>query len=114
MKYMVIEKYTKGPGPVYERARTNGRMLPAGLSYVDSWVVGDDRLDRCFQLMETDDPGLFDEWLKHWNDLTEFEIFPVLSSSEAAERVGLESGESRPLTNEVVGELRGLALGPEA
>jgi hypothetical protein len=29
-------------------------MLPDGLRYVDSWVVDDDRLDRCFQLMETD------------------------------------------------------------
>ncbi len=31
-------------------------MLPDGLHYVDSWIVDDGALDRCFQLMETDDP----------------------------------------------------------
>ena len=39
-------------------------MLPDGLHYVDSWVVADERLDRCFQLMETDDAPLFDTWLQ--------------------------------------------------
>jgi hypothetical protein len=87
MLYMVIEKYRHGPGPVYQRAAERGRMLPDGLRYVDSWVVDDDRLDRCFQLMETDDPGLFDTWQSHWADLTEFEILPVLGSAEAAQRV---------------------------
>ena len=53
---MVIEHYTAGPGPVYERAASRGRMLPDGLHYVDSWIVDDGNLDRCFQLMETDDP----------------------------------------------------------
>ena len=33
-----------GPGPVYEKAATHGRMLPEGLHYVDSWVVDDRRL----------------------------------------------------------------------
>ena len=58
MKYMVIERFRRGAGPVYERAADKGRMLPEGLSYVDSWV--DERLHRCFQLMEADDAGLFD------------------------------------------------------
>jgi len=81
---MVIERFTSGPEPVYARAAAQGRMLPDGLEYIESWV--DERLDRCFQLMETDDPALFDEWIAHWSDLTEFEIVPVLSSSEAAAR----------------------------
>jgi Domain of unknown function (DUF3303) len=81
---MVIERFTHGPAPVYERAAEQGRMIPDGLTYVDSWV--DERLDRCFQLMETDDPRLFDEWTAHWADLTEFEIVPVLKSAEAAAR----------------------------
>jgi Protein of unknown function (DUF3303) len=59
-------------------------MLPPGLAYLDSWV--DERLDPCFQLMETDDPGLFDEWIAAWNDLAEFEVVPVLDSVEAAAR----------------------------
>jgi hypothetical protein len=44
---MVVEHYTAGPEPVYERAATQGRMLPDGLEYMDSWVVDDDRMDRC-------------------------------------------------------------------
>ena len=87
MRYMVIERYTSGPGPVYERAATRGRMLPDGLQYVDSWIVDDGRLDRCFQLMETDDPALFDLWLDNWRDLGEFEVYPVIDSAEAARRV---------------------------
>ena len=81
---MVIEHFTHGPAPVYERAAERGRMLPDGLTYVDSWV--DERLDRCFQLMETDEPRLFDEWIAHWADLAEFEVVPVLKSAEAAAR----------------------------
>ena len=41
-------------------------MLPDGLRYVDSWVVDDSNLDRCFQLMETDDPTLFEAWQERW------------------------------------------------
>jgi hypothetical protein len=82
---MVVERFTQGPRPVYERAADQGRLLPDGLVYVDSWV--DERLDRCFQLMETDDPTLFDEWTASWSDLAEFEVVPVMSSAEARERV---------------------------
>ena len=84
MIFMVIEKYRHGPGPVYERAAGQGRMLPEGLEYVDSWVVDDGRLDRCFQLMETENPELFDVWRAMWADLVDFEILPVITSGEAA------------------------------
>jgi hypothetical protein len=84
---MVIETFTQGPGPVYERAAERGRMLPPGLDYVDSWVA-DPRLDRCFQLMEADDPSLFDEWIANWSDLAEFEVVPVVDSAAAAARAG--------------------------
>ena len=83
---MVIERFTRGAAPVYERAAELGRQLPDGLRYVDSWV--DDRLERCFQLMDTDDPRLFDEWTARWADLAEFEIVPVITSAEAAARAG--------------------------
>ena len=82
---MVVEKFSHGAAPVYERAAEQGRLLPDGLVYVDSWV--DERLDRCFQLMETDDPALFDEWTARWSDLAEFEVVPVVTSAEARERV---------------------------
>lgn len=84
MRYVVVETFLHGPRPVYERAAARGRMLPPGLRYVDSWV--DERLDRCFQLMETDDPALFDAWIAEWSDLASFEIVPVLASADAAER----------------------------
>lgn len=84
MRYMVIETFTQGARPVYERARDRGRMLPEGLRYVESWVEPD--LGRCFQLMETDDPALFEQWTSHWDDLGEFEIVPVIPSAEAAGR----------------------------
>ena len=81
---MVVERYRRGPGPVYARLEAKGRMLPDGLRHVDSWVVDDVAMDRCFQLMDADDPALLDEWIAHWDDLTDFEVLPVLSSAEAA------------------------------
>jgi len=85
MLYMVIERYRSGPGPVYERAAALGRMLPDGLRYIGSWVAAGE-MDRCFQLMETDDPDLFGSWTEHWDDLVSFEVVPVLTSAEAAAR----------------------------
>jgi hypothetical protein len=82
MRYMVIETFTQGARPVYERARDRGRLLPEGLEYVESWVM--EGLGGCFQLMETDDPALFDTWTAQWADLAEFEIMPVLASADAA------------------------------
>jgi hypothetical protein len=88
MLYMVVERYLSGPEPVYERAAARGRMLPGGLVYVDSWVVDDGGMDRCFQLMETWDPDLFEVWRQRWDDLVSFEVYPVIASAEAAARTG--------------------------
>jgi hypothetical protein len=60
-------------------------MLPDGLKYVESWT--ESTFERCFQLMECDDPRLFEEWVSRWQDLVEFEIVPVVSSKEAADSV---------------------------
>ena len=79
MKYMVIERFKPGlTDSVYERFRGKGRMLPEGLSYIDSWLA----LDRttCFQLMATDRYELFAEWISRWQDLVDFEIVPVQDS----------------------------------
>jgi len=84
VRYIVVEEFVQGARPVYERAAERGRMLPPGLEYVDSWI--DESLERCFQLMETDDPALIDEWIAKWSDLARFEVVPVLSSDEAAGR----------------------------
>jgi len=86
VQYMVVEHFTKGARVIYERAKESGRMLPDGLVYIDSWI--DERtLETCWQLMETDDPALFDEWFSHWSDLGEIEVVPVIGSAEAAKRV---------------------------
>ena len=57
-----------------------GRMMPEGLNYVSSWI-GEDFV-TCWQVMETDDPSKFQEWILHWDDLAEFQVFPVLTSAE--------------------------------
>ena len=75
-KYMVIETYREGSlEEVYRRFHEKGRMMPKGLHYIDSWLENDG--DRCFQLMETDDPSLFPTWTKNWEDLTHFEIIEI-------------------------------------
>ncbi len=82
--YMVVERFKDTPA-VYRRFRERGRMAPEGLTYVSSWV--DETLERCFQLMETHDRRLLDEWIAQWRDLTDFEVYPVITSQEAAERI---------------------------
>jgi Protein of unknown function (DUF3303) len=86
MLYMVVEHFKGGDAaPVYRRFRERGRMAPEGLSYVSSWV--DDKLARCYQVMETNDRRLLDEWITNWSDLIDFEVHPVITSKEAAEKI---------------------------
>ena len=83
---MVIERYRNGdPVPVYRRFRERGRLAPEGLTYVGSWIRED--LALCWQVMECDDRSLLDAWIAAWDDLTEFEVVPVVSSAEALARV---------------------------
>lgn len=83
---MVIELFkNQDPVLVYRRFRDRGRLAPEGVRYVSSWV--DEKLERCFQLMEADTRQLLDEWIANWSDLVEFEVYPVISSNEAAERI---------------------------
>lgn len=84
MHYMVIERFTHGPEPIYRRLAEKGRMMPDGLVYVSSWITDD--LSTCYQVMETDDPAHFEDWIAHWSDLMEFEVRPVLSSAEVRAR----------------------------
>jgi hypothetical protein len=86
MLYLVIEHFNGDPVPVYRRFRDQGRLAPDGLRYVSSWVTDD--LQRCFQVMECDDPALLEAWMDRWRDLVTFEVLPVLTSAEAAARVG--------------------------
>ena len=86
MLYMVVEHFKGGdPLPVYRRLREHGRLAPDGLEYVSSWV--DDKLGTCFQLMETDERRLLDDWMAKWSDIVEFDVYPVMASKDAAARV---------------------------
>jgi hypothetical protein len=86
MLYMIVERFRDGDAKaVYAQFRERGRLAPPGLTYVASWV--DDELRICFQLMETVDRALIDEWIANWRDLVTFEVYPVIESAEAAKRV---------------------------
>ena len=86
MLYMIIERFKNGdPVPVYRRFRDRGRLAPNGLQYISSWV--DEKFERCFQIMETADRQLLDQWITNWSDIVEFEVFPVVSSREATETI---------------------------
>lgn len=83
MLYMVIETFRGGdPLPVYRRFRDHGRLMPEGIDYRGSWVTDDVR--QCFQIMECQDRRLLDEWIANWDDVTDFEVIPVITSAEAA------------------------------
>ena len=86
MLYMVIERFKEGAAPeIYRRFHEKGRMMPDGLEYISSWIDLDFRI--CYQLMQTEEFALFDQWIANWNDLMDFEIVPVRTSADAAERM---------------------------
>jgi hypothetical protein len=90
--FMVVEHSRDGYAvPVYRRFRERGRMAPDGLTYVSSWV--DDDLRVCYQLMETDERALLDQWIANWTDLVDFEVVPVIPSAEAAQKVAPRLGD---------------------
>jgi hypothetical protein len=86
MLYMVVERFKEGAAPkIYERFREKGRMMPKGLEYISSWIDHDFRI--CWQLMQTEDFALFDQWIDNWRDLMDFEIVPVRTSAEVVEKL---------------------------
>ena len=87
MLFMVIERFKDNDiVPVYERVRDNGRALPDGLKYIESWI--EPNFSRCFQLMECDDPRLLQEWVLRWRGSgIAFEFFPVVTSAQTREVV---------------------------
>ena len=84
---MIIERFRDNDMlPIYKRVRDEGRSLPEGLKYVDSWV--EPNFARCFQLMECDDLRLFQQWMLSWRGSgVTFEIVPVVSSAATREVV---------------------------
>lgn len=83
MLFIVVERFrNQDAKSIYRRLSEKGRMMPEGLTFVNSWVAAD--LSRCFQLMECSDVSLFQRWVAGWSDLMEFEIVPVVQGKETA------------------------------
>jgi hypothetical protein len=84
---MIIERFRDADMvPIYKRVREHGRMLPEGLTYIDSWV--EPNFSRCFQLMECADLRLLQQWILQWRGTgATFEIIPVVGSKDTAEVV---------------------------
>lgn len=86
MRYMVVERFRdQNAKAVYDRLKTEGRKLPDGLRYEESWVAAD--CSRCFQVVQCDDIGLLQRWVAGWQDLIEFEILPIQSSEDTVESI---------------------------
>ena len=82
MLYMIIETYRDGdPVPVYRRFRERGRLMPDAVEYRGSWVTED--LARCYQVVECPDRSLLDQWIANWQDIVDFDVVPVVTSTEA-------------------------------
>ena len=86
MLYMVIEHFRPGKiKELYKRFDEKGRMAPVSVNYVNSWI--DERIETCYQVMESPSEEELRQWTSNWDDLVEFEIIPVITSAEAKARV---------------------------
>jgi len=83
---MVIEKFVSGKvKEIYKRMEEKGRMLPDGVTYVNSWI--DSQISICYQVMESDSEKKLRDWIDLWSDLADFEFFQVITSSQAKEKI---------------------------
>jgi len=83
MRFMVIEHFRGGDASaVYAQLEARGRMIPEGVTYVDSWVAESGA--HCFQLMDCASEAELQPWIDAWADLVDFEVVPVVDSVTAA------------------------------
>jgi hypothetical protein len=83
MLFMVIEEFRdQDAKSIYRRFQEKGRLMPDGLTFLNSWVSAD--LSRCFQLMECNDITLLQKWIAEWCDLMAFEVVPVVPGTDTA------------------------------
>jgi hypothetical protein len=86
MQYMIIERFHAGKvKDIYKRFEEKGRMLPEGVSYINSWI--NEPINICYQVLETDSSEKIDQWIGYWNDFADFEVVPVINSSAAKAKV---------------------------
>ena len=75
-KYMVAENFK--PGLMEKKLEVynkKGRLFTEGLHYLNSWTNTEKNI--CFQLMESNDPALFEGWFKKWQEFVDFELYPI-------------------------------------
>ena len=83
---MIVEKFFEDKVKIlYERFAEKGRMLPTGVAYINSWITEDVKV--CYQLMEAENEAQLHAWIANWSDVASFEIFAVISSAQAKEKV---------------------------
>jgi len=81
-KYMIIEHfYHEKVKALYQRFASEGRLLPEGVVYLDSWMNED--LTVCYQLMEAVSRERLQLWMDRWKDFARFEVVPVIDSAKA-------------------------------
>ncbi len=85
--------------------------MPEGIDYRGSWVTDD--LRQCFQIMECQDRRLLDEWIANWDDVTDFEVIPVITSAEASAALERFSYRRRNSIAAVLDEVQTFAWGEE-
>lgn len=82
---MIIERFHPGKvKDLYARFEQKGRQLPAGVQYINSWI--DEEVTTCYQVMESESSEKIHQWVQAWDDLADFEVIPVISSSQAKEK----------------------------
>jgi hypothetical protein len=87
MLFMVIERFKeRGAKLVGERYEQKGRMLPDGVTYIESWM--DPSGAFCYQIVDSPNQELLNAWMSRWDDLVEFEVVPVLRSEEYWKKKG--------------------------
>jgi len=79
MLFMVTETFRDVPA-MRHRFQTQGRLMPAGVSYHASWL--DPAGGRCFQVMEAADRATLQTWIDRWSDIVDFDVVPVLTSKD--------------------------------
>ena len=93
MLFMVIERFKNGDiGPIGERFKAAGRMMPDDVKYISSWIDLSGAV--CYQLREAESADRLKLWTDNWCDLVDFEVVPVLSSTDFwARRAGGEPAQ---------------------
>ena len=81
MLYTIVERFdADGLELMHDRFRSRGRLLPDGVSYIDSYMDPNGRF--CFQLMNAESEAALEEWMRRWSDLVTFEVHEVMRSAD--------------------------------